>query len=218
MTRSACELLVKIQAELAPRDGDNRLVPLITAGRAPRAVFAALAAEEKLITLSDWRSFHELAARAGEPHARTFFGGLAPGEQQANGMLDALLAATGPDHGKELPRAGCQVYPAYVAWLALNGESSATAAGIFANFAAFGRYCRDVAAGMREHYGFTDEQCAFFDFFAADVPEIEEQALAAIQAGLDAHRLDEREAHRCARLFQSYELLFWNTLADEFPG
>jgi hypothetical protein len=45
MTRSARELLVKIQAELAPRDGDNRLVPLIAAGRAPRAGFAALAAE-----------------------------------------------------------------------------------------------------------------------------------------------------------------------------
>ncbi|GAB3132545.1 hypothetical protein GCM10027258_00230 [Amycolatopsis stemonae] len=108
--------------------------------------------------------------------------------------------------------------PAYVAWLALNGESSATAAGIFANFAAFGRYCRDVAAGMRTHYGFSDDACASFDFFAADVPEIEEQALAAIQAGFDAHRLDEREAHRYARLSQSYELEFWNALAAEFPG
>jgi len=73
---------------------------------------------------------------------------------------------------------------------------------------------RRMYEGMREHYGFTGEQCAFFDFFAADVPEIEEQALAAVQAGLDAHRLDKREAHRCARLFQSYELLFWNTLAE----
>ncbi|WP_439383143.1 transcriptional regulator [Amycolatopsis lexingtonensis] len=218
MTRSARELLDRIQAELAPRDADNRLVPLIASGRAPRAVFAALAAEEKLITLSDWRSFHALAARADEPNARAFFGGLAPGEQQANAMLDALLAATGPDHGEECPRAGCQAYPAYVAWLALNGESAAAVAGIFANFAAFGRYCRDVATAMRAHYGFTDTECAFFDFFAADVPEIEEQALAAIQAGLDAHRLDKVEARRYARLFQSYELLFWNTLADEFPG
>lgn len=218
MTRQARELLDQIQAELAPRDDDNLLVPLITAGRAPRRVFAALAAEEKRITLSDWRSFHALAARADEPYARTFFGGLAPGEQQANGMLDALVAAAGPDHGDERPRAGCQAYPAYVAWLALNGESSATVAGIFANFAAFGRYCGEVAAGMREHYGFDDAACAFFDFFAADVPQIEEQALAAIQAGIDAHRLDVHEALLCARLFQSYELQFWNTLAAEFPG
>ena len=72
------------------------------------------------------------------------------------GFADVIKAA-GPDHGKERPRAGCQAYPAYVAWLALNGESSATAAGIFANFAAFGRYCKDVAAGMRAHYGFADD-------------------------------------------------------------
>jgi hypothetical protein len=218
MTRQARELLDQIRAELAPRDAGNRLVPLITSGRAPRRVFAALAAEERRITLSDWRSFHALAARADEPNARTFFGGLAPGEQQAHLMLDALSAAAGPDHGEEQPRAGCQAYPAYVAWLALNGEQAATTAGIFANFAAFGRYCEDVAAGMREHYGFDDAACAFFDFFAADVPEIELQALAAVQAGIDTHRLDVHEALLYARLFQSYELQFWNTLADEFPG
>jgi hypothetical protein len=85
MTRRARALLDEIRAALAPRDGGNRLVPLITARRAPRAVFAALAAEEKRITLSDWRSFHELAARAGEPHARTFFGGLAPGSGRRTG-------------------------------------------------------------------------------------------------------------------------------------
>jgi hypothetical protein len=218
MAVSARELLDQIQAELAPHDDDNRLVPLISAGRAPRAVFAAIAAEEQRITRSDWRSFHALAARSDEPHARAFFGGLAPGEQQALGMLDALVAVAGADQGTELPRPGCQAYPAYVAWLALNGEPSEVAAGIYANFAAFGRYCKAVAAGMREHYGFADDACAFFDFFAADVPEIEQQALAAIQAGLDAGRLDPGEARLFARLFQSYELMFWNTLADEFPG
>ncbi|WP_069164264.1 transcriptional regulator [Nocardia altamirensis] len=213
---NAAELLDEIQAELAPHDGDNRLVPLIAAGKAPRAVFAALAAEERWITRSDWRSFHEMAARADDPDARTFFGTLAPGEQQAYAMLDALIAAAGPDPGAELPRAGCQAYPAFVAWLALHGESAATAAGIYANFAAFGTYCGIVAAAMREHYGFDDAACAFFDFFAADVPVIGQQALVAIQAGLDAERLDLEAAHRYARLFQHYELLFWNTLADEF--
>ncbi|MFI9509288.1 hypothetical protein [Nocardia sp. NPDC052566] len=216
MGTGARELLDRIQAELAPRDDDNRLVPLVSAGKAQRGVFAAIAAEEQRITRSDWRSFHEMAARADEPHAREFFGGLAPGERQALGLLDALVAAAGPDPGTELPRPGCQAYPAYVAWLALNGESAAAAAGIYANFTAFGSYCKAIAAGMRDHYGFDDDACAFFDFFAADVPEIEQQALAAIQAGLDSGRLDPAAAHLYARLFQSYELLFWNTLADEF--
>ncbi|MFD6158939.1 hypothetical protein ACFWF7_00130 [Nocardia sp. NPDC060256] len=218
MTDGARKLLDEIQAELAPRDGDNRLVPLIASGKAARAVFAAIATEEWRITGSDWRSFHEMAARAADSQARAFFGMLAPGEQQAQVMLEALFAVAGADPGTELPRAGCQAYPAYVAWLAVNGESASVAAGIYANFAAFGAYCRDVAAGMREHYGFDDAACAFFDFYATDVPEIEQQALRAIQAGLDSGRLKRDEAHLYARLFQSYELMFWNTLADEFAG
>ncbi|RJO80030.1 transcriptional regulator [Nocardia panacis] len=215
---TAAELLARIQAEIAPRDADNELVPLIAAGRAERGVFAALAAEEYLITDSDWRSMHALAARADEPRSREFFEALASGERQAHRLLDGLLAATGPDPGTDLPRAGCQAYPAYMAWLALNEASGAAVAGIFANFAAFGRYCAAVAAGMREHYGFDDAACAFFDYFAADVPEIERLALAAIEAGLACGRLDPARAHECARLFQSYELMFWNTLAAEFGG
>ncbi|MGW4485681.1 transcriptional regulator [Amycolatopsis sp. NPDC004368] len=214
----ARELLHAIQRELAPRDDDNRLVPLVASGAAPSAVFAAIATEERWIVRSDWRSFHALAARADEPRAREFFGELAPGEQLALGKLDALAAAAGDDPGIELPRAGCQAYPAYFAWLALNGEAAEVAVAIFANFAAWGRYCATIAAGMREHYDFGDAACAFFDFFAADVPEIEQQALAAIQAGLDAGRLDAQRARTYARLFQSYELMFWNTLAEEFPA
>ncbi|MEV6341144.1 hypothetical protein AB0M12_41295 [Nocardia vinacea] len=218
MTLTARDLLYGIQAELAPHDDDNRMVPLISVGKAPRAVFAAIAAEEQRITSSDWRSFHALAARADEPHVRAFLDGLPPGERQALALLDALVAAAGPDQGMELPRAGCQAYPAYVAWLALNAEPSAAAAGIYANVAAFGRYCRAVAEGMRAHYEFDETACAFFDLFAADAPEVEHRALAAIQAGIDSGRLNPNDAHLYARLFQNYELMFWNTLADEFAG
>ncbi|MET8876806.1 hypothetical protein [Nocardia sp. NPDC004604] len=218
MTLSARALLDGIQAELAPRDNDNRLLPLITTGQAPQAVFAAIAAEEQRITSSDLRSFHAMAARTDEPNARAFFGGLPPGEQQAHDLLDALVDAVGPDQGMELPRAGCQAYPAYVAWLALHAEPSAAAAGIYSNFTAWGRYCKAVAEAMRTHYDFDDSACAFFDFFAADVPEIELRVLAAIQAGLDTGRLKPEEAHLYARLFQNYELMFWNTLADEFSA
>ncbi|WP_040690528.1 hypothetical protein [Nocardia vinacea] len=218
MTLTARDLLYGIQAELAPHDDDNRMVPLISVGKAPRAVFAAIAAEEQRITSSDWRSFHALATRADEPHVRAFLDGLPPGERQALALLDALVAAAGPDQGMELPRAGCQAYPAYVAWLALNAEPSAAAAGIYANVAAFGRYCRAVAEGMRAHYEFDAPACAFFDLFAADAPEVEQRALAAIQSGIDSGRLNPNDAHLYARLFQNYELMFWNTLADEFAG
>jgi hypothetical protein len=100
-----------------------------------------------------------------------------------------------------------------VAWLALNAEPAAAVLAILANFAAWGEYCATIAAGLRKHYGFDDEACGFFDFFATPVPELEEQALAAVQAGLDSGvPLDAARDH--GRLLQSYELLFWNTLAD----
>lgn len=217
-TLPARTLLDRIQAELAPHDDDNRLVPRIAAGTAPRAVFAAIAAEESRITDSDYRSVHTLAARADEPHARAFFTALAPGELQAHELLDGLVAAAGPDTGAEQPRPGCQTYPAFMAWLALNATAAEVIVALSTNLAAFGRYCGAVAVGMRAHYGFDDDACAFFDFYAAGAPELEEKALAAVQAGLDSARLDPDEARTFSLLFQSYELMFWNTLADEFGG
>ena len=212
MTGSARELIEAVQAELAPRDDENRLVPLVGRGEAGREVFAAIAAEEYRIVRSDWRSFLTLASRSQEQGAREFFATLASGEGLALGKLPAL-AGESPDYE---PRAGCQAYPAFVAWLALNGEPAEVIVAIVANFAAFGRYCAAIAAAMRERYGFDDEACAFFDFFGAPSPELEALAVTAVQAALDAENLSEKDARTHARLFQAYELDFWNTLADDY--
>lgn len=213
MTSAARDLLQAVQAELAPRDDENRLVPLIATGAAPWSVFGAVAAEELRIVPSDWRSLHTLASRSEDLAARTYFGGLAVGEERALATLTPLARQAGvEDDGAYEPRAGCQAYPAYFAWLALNGAPAEVAVAITANFAAWGRYCAAIAQGMREHYGFGDEACAFFDFFATPLPD--DQAVAAVQAGLDAGTLDRARAQRYARLFQSYELMFWNTLAE----
>jgi hypothetical protein len=214
---SGRDLLAAVQAELAPRDGENRLPGLIAAGAAPRSVFGVIAAEELRIVASDWRSLHTLAARSEEPAARGYFGGLAAGEQQALATLGPLAEEAGlsPDAVREHePLAGCQAYPSYFAWLALNGAPAEVALAITANFDAWGRYCAEIAGGMREHYGFSASACGFFDFFAEPVPD--DAAVAAIQAGLDAGTLDQRRVRQYARLFQSYELMFWNTLAETF--
>jgi hypothetical protein len=214
-TRSAQELLAAAQQELAPADSGNRLVPLIASGRAPRAVFAAIAAEESRIVRSDWRSFLTLAAKSGEPNARELFTGLAEGERTALGKLAALAAATGLDDAalrRYRPLAGCQAYPAYLAWLALNAEPAESVVALIANFAAWGEYCATIARAMREHYGFDDAACGFFDFFAAPVPEVITLAEAAVQAGIDAGQ-QAGNASAYGRLLQEYELMFWNTLA-----
>jgi thiaminase len=211
---TARELLDAVQAELAPRDAENRLAPLIAEGAAPRSAFAAIAAEELRIVPSDWRSLHTLAARSDAP-ARSYFSGLASGEELALAKLAPLAAAAGLDDDAARayePRPGCQAYPAYFAWLALNGSPAEVAVALTANFGAWGTYCAAIARGMREHYGFGDDACGFFDFFATPLPD--DQAVAVVQAGLDTGTLDQDAARRYARLFQSYELMFWNTLAD----
>ena len=125
MTGPARALLDSVQQELAPREDDNRLVPMVRAGTAPRDVLAAVAAEEHRIVPCDWRSFLTLATRAQEQPLREFFTGLAQGEGTALGTLPKLSRALGwsdEDVAAYRPKAGCQAYPAYMSWLALHAE------------------------------------------------------------------------------------------------
>ncbi|SHG86330.1 thiaminase II/PqqC family protein [Streptoalloteichus hindustanus] len=216
MTRSARDLLETIRRDLTHDDDANRLVPLVAAGRAPLTVIGDLAAEQHHVISSDWRSFLALAARATTPEAREFFTGLAQGEGVALARLADLAAATGRDPealDDHEPEPGCQGYPSYLAWLALNGDPDAVVLALTVNFAAWGGYCGALAQGLREHYGFDDKACGFFDFFATPAPDMEERALAIVQSALDAGK-DLALSHRHARMLQGYELIFWNTLAD----
>jgi TENA/THI-4/PQQC family len=209
-------LLEVVRSELAPAEGANRLVPLVAEGRLPPERLAALAGEEYRIIHSDRRSFLVLAARFPEPPAVDFFVGLAQGETLALSKLLAFAAALGLDEAALQayePRPGCQAYPAYVAWLALNGSQADAALALVANFAAWGSYCGAVAEGLRRHYAMDDEAVGFFDFFATPVPEVEAQASAVAQASLRAGE-PPPSARRHARLVQAYELMFWNTLAE----
>ena len=213
------DLIRAVQEELAPRDDDNRLAPMIAAGTAARSVFRTIAAEELRIVPSDWRSLHHLASRSEAPAIRSYFGGLAGGEELALAKLRPLAEAVGLDDAAacgHVPLPGCQAYPSFFAWLALNADPAEVVVAITANFAAWGRYCAAIATGMREHYGFEDDACAFFDFFAAPLPD--DQAGAAADVGLANGTLDPARARRYASLFQSYELMFWNTISDVAGG
>jgi hypothetical protein len=213
VTSSAREVLTRTQAELTPPPGANRLLPLLADRSAPVSVIGALAAEERKIIASDWRAFLTLAAKTDEPNTRAFFSGLATGEGLSLDLVPRLFKASGFDpHGYE-PQAGAQAYAAYVASLALNAEPVDALLALYANFAAFGEFCAEISASLRANYGFDEHATAFFDFFATPVEEMEQQALAAIQAALD-NGWRPREARRHGRLLLSYELMFWNTLAD----
>ncbi|MET9831602.1 transcriptional regulator [Streptomyces sp. NPDC006385] len=195
----------------------NPLVPLIARGEADRTTLASLALEQTRVIPADRRAFLRLAERAvpGAPESAAFFTLLAEGEVLAGERLGAFAAACGVTEARAAayePLSGCQAYPSYVAWLALNASPPEAALALTANFAAFGGYCATIAGALRRHYGFTDEACAFFDFFAEPSPELDRRATAAIRAGRDAGQVDEARAREYGRLLQSYEELFWSTL------
>ncbi len=221
MSTRADRLIESVRTGLAPEADENRLVPLVTSGQAPRSVIGALAAEEVHIVRSDRASFHRLAARAGDGPVAQFFATLAAGETGALALLPALAGAGGLDAAALVeyePMAGCQAYPSFVARLASQADPADVVLAVVANFAAWGGYCASLAAGLRSRYGFDDQACAFFDYFATPSPELDALAAAAVESTVDNEdRL--REARRYGRLLQRYEVMFWNTLADvAIPG
>ncbi|MFE7834522.1 transcriptional regulator [Streptomyces sp. NPDC057474] len=218
MTRTAVRLLESTTAKLAPDADANPLLPLIASGTAGLHPLATLALEQRLVIAADLRSFRHLAERsaAEEPASAPFFEMLAEGESLAAERLGAYAEACGVDaEGARTyePLPGCQAYPSYVARLALTASPADVVLALSANFASWGGYCAAIAKALRHHYAFTDEACAFFDFFAEPSPELEERARTAVQAGLDAGRIDDHLVVRYGRLLQSYESMFWHTLA-----
>jgi len=216
MDRTATDLLRTATAELAPDPRANPLVPLIASGEASRDTLATLALEQYRVIPADRTAFLHLARRAREePEAAAYFELLAEGETLAEGHLEAFARACGLDEARKRsyePLPGCQAYPAYVAWLALNASPTDAVLAVTANFSAWGGYCATIAEALRVHYGFRSEDCAFFDFFAAPAPELDRRATAAVQEGLESGLLDEEAAHGYGRLLQSYEAMFWATV------
>jgi hypothetical protein len=180
---SAQELLEAVRRDVHERGGeparaaDRRRSSSTVDDRRARGRGAADRGERPGAASCSWRR----ARRAERVRLPRLAG---PGRGLALATLPALTRACGMDEAAVAayrPHPGCQSYPAYLAWLALNGEPAEVILALMVNFAAWGGYCRTVAAALREHYGFGDEACGFFDFFATGAPEMEQQALAAIR-------------------------------------
>ncbi len=202
------ELVASVRAELVGVDralAGHPYLAELEAGRVPQESLRAFAGEQRAIITSDKKSFEHLAERLPEPPAGAFFRDLAEGEGKALDLLEPFADAVGLGPGYE-PLAGCQAYPAYVAWLALNGSPTDVALAFLANLESWGRSCARMRDALRLRLG--PEAVAFFDFFAEAPPAFEERALALVETGEPA------SARRAARLLQAYEQLYWDTLAD----
>jgi hypothetical protein len=204
----AAKLVAAVRAELAPVERSlaaHRYLAELEAGRVPQESLRAVAGEQRAIITNDRKSFEHLAHRFPQPSAGDFFRAIAAGEAQALRLLDPFAAAVGLGADYE-PLAGCQAYPAYVGWLALNGSPADVALAFLANLESWGCSCARMRDALRPRHG--AHAVAFFDFFAAPEAGFEERPLALIATGEPA------SAGRATRLLQAYELLYWDTLAD----
>ncbi|MFD0273977.1 transcriptional regulator [Kitasatospora sp. NPDC127111] len=219
MNQRVAEQLHALRSELTRNDEPPALVAAVADGRAPLGVLAELAAQQQRIIGSDRRSLLLLATRCADRPLGAWFATLAEGESAALRTLPALGAACGLAPGEAAarpPLPGCQAYPAYLAWLALNGRPAAVVAALVANFTAWGGYCAAIGTGLRRHYAFSEEACAFFDFFAQPATGPEQRAAEALGPEAAATGLDEgalAAAREYGTLLQAYEALFWETLA-----
>jgi len=215
----ARRLVAEIRAELAAVEDEIRNVPFVTeleAGRASLDQVADLLGEQYHIIRSDWGSFSHLVTRFDDPASRQMFGGIAGGEEIALDLLldfAARLGRTEANLAAYEPKPKGQTYPSRVAWISLYADRASAGASFLVNFAVFGENMGRVQRALIDEYGFTEEETAFFGFFATPIPGFEDNAIDVIAAGLRRGACP-REVRRSARLLQAYELDFWQAVGE----
>jgi thiaminase len=215
----ARQLIDELLEELADVEDQIRTHPYLTAlehGRVSQDDLKALAGEQYNIIRSDLRSNALMVARFGATPTGELFRGFLEGEVLALGLLLDFTRALGLDEDALKayePRPGAQTYPSFVTSLALYGSEAEIAAAFLVNFPVFGENTGRISAALQQHYSLTSKDTAFFDFFAAPIPNLECNALAVIENGLE-HGAEPRVIKRAARLLQAYEKLFWDTVGE----
>jgi pyrroloquinoline quinone (PQQ) biosynthesis protein C len=170
--------------------------------------------EQSYIIPGDLRSIALLVSRCDQPASQRFFSDVLQGEVAALAALEPLASAVGlspADLAAYEPTPGAQAYSAYLAYLCLYGSDAEVAVALSVNFAAWGASCGRMAQALQQRYGLPAAALHFFTQFAAAPSEVSPQALAIIDAGLQ-RGIEARGMVRAARLLQSYELLFWDTV------
>lgn len=222
MVQRAHELVEEARRGIAPVEARIRQHPYLQAlegRRVARSALAIFAGQQRHIIESDLRSVALIVARSASQKARDFFLGMLQGERAAMEALAAFGKAVGISGGDPVgePLPGAFAYSAYVAWLALYGSPAEFAGAFLVNLEAWGANCARMSRALRDGYGLSAEEVAFFDLFASAPPGFEEQGLAVVEEGL-AGGVEPARIRRAARLLQGFELLYWDTMLQATQG
>jgi len=210
-------LLNEIGKELQPVTEQLLRHPYLQAleeGKIGREKLRVFAGEQYDIIASDLKSAAYLVSRVGSTPSRDFFLGILQGERAAWDALLTFAHALGlsetqlRDHE---PLPGAHAYTCYMAWLALYASDAEIAAAYLINFPAWGENCGRLSHILKERFGLSENEVAFFDLFASPPATFEANALNVIQQGLERGN-EPRLIQRAARLLQAYELMYWDTL------
>lgn len=210
-------MLEVIRDDATAETGENEFLALIASGQAPRGRLLQFAAAQARLRAGNRRSFLYLASRSAEPDS-SFFAGLAETERHALDLLaifaEAAAGGKAPLDGSD-PLPGCQAYPSFVAWLALNAAPADAALALAADMVTWAGPFEVMVRALRGHPGYQlDERaCAFFDLIATPAPQVETQALAIAAAYIDTGR-PPALARGHARMLRAYAQMFWTALAE----
>jgi pyrroloquinoline quinone (PQQ) biosynthesis protein C len=189
-------------------------VQALEEGKIGQEKLRLFAGEQYSIIPSDLKSVAHLVSRFGSAPSRDFFLGILHGERAAWDALLTFADALGLSEAQlreHEPLAGAHAYTCYMAWLALYASDTEVAAAYLVNFPAWGQNCGRLSQILKERFGLSEKDIAFFELFANPPATFEANALSVIQHGLD-RGIEPHLIQRAARLLQAYELMYWDSL------
>jgi len=187
----------------------------LAAGRVSLDDFRAFPGHQYHMWKSDLRSAANLVVRFGDRGYASFFRDDLQAEIEAREGIVALagkLGLTVEDLEDYELSAPAFAYSAYFTWLANYGSAAEAACALALNLAAWGDNCGRIGQALRDNYGCTREDTVFLDGFA-DLPSLEGIAKEIIEDDLGRGVLP-RQIVQAARLLQTYEVMFWDAMAD----
>lgn len=218
----ATEVIEEIRNDISSVDEEIRNHPfpaIFEEQRADEKDLVPFVSTQYYIAQSDLRSFAKMTQRFGEdPDTRDFFNGIYQGEDVAVKGLFHLADKLGLSEDRlndyDLSARGF-AYATFVAWSAEYASAGEVATAILVNFEAWGHNCGRIRDSLEDYYGYTEDDTVYLATFA-DFDPMVDQTKEILQQDLD-NGLNPRKVLRTARMYQSYEKMFWDEMADLCP-